>query len=417
MPEEIAPLVLAAAQHPLRRDRIAKEALRVMDRLHEAGYKAYLCGGGVRDLLLDHTPKDFDVVTDARPEEIKRVLRNTRIIGRRFRLAHVFFRDVIIETATFRALLDAPPPEAEDVPLPTRRHTEIPDPTFATRDGVIVRDNVYGSPEEDARRRDFTINGLFYDPSDGSIIDYVGGLDDLHNRLLRVIGDPAVRFHEDPVRMIRAVRIAAQLDFTIEPAARAEIVRLAGELRNASRERLHEEMLKVMNCGSAQSVFERAWNKGLFQVTYPAFSAWLETPEGQTRGRPWACKAFRQFDVWKKAGLKPMPALQHALLFGAFIEARAAERAVAGEPLFVATQQAVQEVLRDPENLTQIPKAVAYDVERILGLQVQMKKSSGDSKYAQRLRHRRGFEEGLIYLKFAAGLEPGRAALMHRWIH
>ena len=294
-----APLViLNESQHGLRRDMIAHEALRVLTRLDEAGYKAYLCGGGVRDLLMGRTPKDFDIATDARPEEVKRIFRNCRIIGRRFKLAHVFFRDVIIETATFRALLDEPSPEAEAVPLPSRRRTDVPDPTFATRGGVIVRDNVYGTPEEDARRRDFTINGLFYDIADGSIIDYVGGLKDLEHRVLRVIGDPETRFHEDPVRMVRAVRIASQLDFEIERHAREAIIKMCGELGSSSRDRLHEEMLKILNCGCALEVFKRSWQKGLFQTIYPSFSAWLQTPEGHA-GTPWAKKALRQFDVWK----------------------------------------------------------------------------------------------------------------------
>lgn len=224
------PVILKESEHGLERERIAHEALRVLTRLDEAGYKAYLCGGGVRDLLMGRTPKDFDIATDARPEEVKRIFRNCRIIGRRFKLAHVFFRDVIIETATFRALVDNPPPEAEGVPLPSRRRTDVPDPTFATRGGVIVRDNVYGTPAQDARRRDFTINGLFYDIADGSIIDYVDGLNDLENRVLRVIGDPETRFHEDPVRMVRALRIASQLDFEIERHARDAIIRMSGEL-------------------------------------------------------------------------------------------------------------------------------------------------------------------------------------------
>lgn len=408
-------VILKEAQHGLRREMIAHEALRVLTRLDEAGYKAYLCGGGVRDLLLGRTPKDFDVATDARPEEVKKIFRNCRIIGRRFKLAHVFFRDVIIETATFRARFDAPPPEAEGVPLPTRRRTDVPDPTFATRGGVIVRDNVYGTPEEDSRRRDFTLNGLFYDIADGSIIDYVGGLKDLEARVLRVIGDPETRFREDPVRMVRAVRIAAQLDFEIEAEAREAIVRACGELKNSSRERMHEEMLKILNCGSAKAVFDRSWQKGLFQTIYPAFSDWLQTPEGHA-GLPWVKKALRQFDVWKGAGLKPMPALQHALLFGPYIERLAAGLAADGIPEFEATLQAVNTVLRDRSNLTQIPKAVVFDVERILGIQVQMHKSSGQSKYAARLRHRNGFEEALIYLKFASGLEPSRKELLGRWM-
>ena len=410
-----APVILKEGEHGLKRDQIAWEALRVLTRLDEAGYKAYLCGGGVRDLLLGRTPKDFDIATDARPEEVKKIFRNCRIIGRRFKLAHVFFRDVIIETATFRALLDAPPPEAEDVPLPSRRRTDVPDPTFATRGGVIVRDNVYGTPAEDARRRDFTINGLFYDIADGSIIDYVGGLKDLEHRVLRVIGDPETRFHEDPVRMVRALRIASQLDFEIERHARDAIIKLCGELGSSSRERLHEEMLKILNCGCALKVFERSWRKGLFQTIYPTFSAWLQGPD-RHEAMNWTKKALRQFDVWKQAGLKPMPALQHALLFGPYIEGMAGAFAAEGLPEFEATLQAVNTVLRDKANLTQIPKAVVFDVERILGIQVQMRKSSGQSKYAGRLRNRNGFDEALIYLKFAGNIDPARKELMARWM-
>ena len=410
-------VILNESQHGLRREQIAWEALRVLTRLDEAGYQAYLCGGGVRDLLLGRTPKDFDIATDARPEEVKKIFRNCRIIGRRFKLAHVFFRDVIIETATFRALLDSPPPGAEEVPLPSRRHADVPDPTFATRGGVIVRDNVYGTPEEDARRRDFTVNGLFYNIADGSIIDYVGGLKDLEHRVLRVIGDPETRFREDPVRMVRAVRIASQLDFEIERHAREAIIKMGGELKNSSRDRLHEEMLKILNCGCALKVFERAWRKGLFQTIYPPFSAWLQAPEGYA-GTPWAKKALRQFDVWKQAGLKPMPALQHALLFGPYIEwlAGALVAGTEGLPEFEATLQAVNTVLRDKANLTQIPKAVVFDVERIMGIQVQLRKSSGQSKYASRLRHRNGFDEAMIYLKFAAGIDPARKELAAVWM-
>ncbi|NCA83015.1 MAG: polynucleotide adenylyltransferase PcnB [Opitutae bacterium] len=415
MPDMDEPVVLKESQHGLRRDMIAYEALRVLTRLDEAGYKAYLCGGGVRDLLMGRKPKDFDIATDARPEEVKRIFRNCRIIGRRFKLAHVFFRDVIIETATFRALLDAPSPEAEEVPLPSRRRTDVPDPTFATRGGVIVRDNVYGTPEEDARRRDFTINGLFYNIADGSIIDYVDGLKDLEHRILRVIGDPETRFREDPVRMVRAVRIASQLDFEFERHAREAIIKCCGELKNSSRDRLHEEMLKILNCGRAQRVFERSWQKGLFQTIYPGFSAWLQAPEGHAHLH-WVKKALRQFDVWKEAGLKPMPALQHALLFGPYIEGLSGALAAEGMPEFEATLQAVNTVLRDKTNLTQIPKAVVFDVERILGIQVQMRKSSGQSKYASRLRHRNGFDEALIYLKFAGGIDPARKELADLWM-
>lgn len=404
-------VVLRPGEHPLRNDMICPEARKVLSRLHDAGYKAYLCGGGVRDLWLGKTPKDFDVATDARPEQIKKVCRNTRIIGRRFRLAHVIFGDVIIETATFRALLDEPPAGAEDVPVPSKRNKDVPDPTFATRGGVIVRDNVYGTPEEDARRRDFTVNGLFYDYAAGTVIDYVGGLADLEARTLRVIGDPETRFHEDPVRMVRAVRIAAQLGFEIEAGAAEAIRRMAGELANASHERMHEEMLKIFNCGAAERVFEEAWDKGVFQIVYPEFSGWIEA-EGEW-ARAWAAKALRQFDTWKKNGLKAGAGLQYALLFGGWIEeiARAAE----GVPAFEAASQAVWTALRSPKQLPLLPKWILFDAERILGQQVQMKKANPASSYGQRLSKRRGFVDGLIYLKFAAGLDPTRTATLSKW--
>lgn len=399
-----------AEQHPLDRGMISPEARKVLERLHAAGYKAYLCGGGVRDLWLGKEPKDFDVATDARPEEVKHVFRNCRIIGRRFRLAHVIFRDVIIETATFRALLDESE-ETENVEVPSRRNREIPDPTFATRDGVIVRDNVYGTPEEDARRRDFTVNGLFYDWASGAVLDYVGGIPDLEARVLRVIGDPATRFHEDPVRMIRAVRIASQLGFEIEAGALAAIREMGGELANASPERMHEEMLKIFNCGSARAVWRLAMDTGLAQRVYPGFTAWL-AGAGE-RGAMWVEKALAQFDVWKKNGLKASPGLQYTLLFGAWMEAIAAQSK--GIPAFVAATEAAGAALRSEGQLVRIPKFIQFDAERILGAQVQMSKSSGKSKYAERMRKRKGFSEALVYLKFASGFDPKRKALFERW--
>ncbi len=406
-------LALDESQHPLRPEMIQPEARRVLERLSHAGFKAYLCGGGVRDLWLGKTPKDFDVATDARPEQIKRVCHNTRIIGRRFRLAHVIFGDVIIETATFRALLDNPPPSAESVPVPSRRNRDIPDPTFATRDGVIVRDNQYGTPEEDARRRDFTVNGLFYDYKTRRILDYVGGIRDLQARVLRVIGDPAIRYHEDPVRMVRAVRIASQLDFAIEPSAEAAIRECAPQLAAASHERMHEEMLKIFNCGHAAEVFRRAWELGLFQVIYPEFSEFLR--QNEPHARETARRALTQFDIWKQNGLRPTPALQYALLFGQRIEAIAA-KAPPEIPPFEATIQAVSDVIRNRVQLVLIPKSVLFDVERIMGMQIQMAKASPRSRYATRLRSRAGFSDALVYLKFSTTDHPDRKPLLEAWL-
>jgi poly(A) polymerase len=195
--------------------------LKVLYRLHRSGYRAYLCGGSVRDLLMDRTPKDFDVATDAHPTEIRRLFRNSRIIGRRFRLVHIIFQDMIVEVSTFRR-------EPE-------RAAALPD---VAEDLLITDDNTFGSPLQDARRRDFTINALFYNIADFSVIDYVSGLDDLQQKRVHIIGDPDVRFREDPVRMLRAVEFASRLDFEIEPETYDAIIRHRNEILKASPPRI-----------------------------------------------------------------------------------------------------------------------------------------------------------------------------------
>jgi len=211
----------------------------VLYRLKDADYEAYLVGGGVRDLLLGLNPKDFDVATNAHPEEVAEVFNNCRLIGRRFRLAHVHFGREIIEVATFRALTSGAADTAEQ----------------ATDEGMVLRDNEYGTIEEDALRRDFTVNALYYNIRDFSIIDYAGGVDDLNARLLRLMGDPETRYREDPVRMIRAIRFAAKLGFTIEAKTEEPIRRLAPLLNDVPPARMFEEVLKLFLSGHAQQTF------------------------------------------------------------------------------------------------------------------------------------------------------------------
>ena len=206
-------------------------------RLHNAGYEAYLVGGAVRDLLLGHRPKDFDIATDAKPEEVKHLFRNCRLIGRRFRLAHVFFGREIIEVATFRG---GEPAESSD---------------HQSDEGMILRDNVYGSLEEDALRRDFTVNALYYNIADFSIVDYWGGVADLDAGLLRLLGDPETRYREDPVRMLRAARFAAKLDFEIEKETAKPILELGGLLDGVPDARLFDEILKLLMAGQAHVSF------------------------------------------------------------------------------------------------------------------------------------------------------------------
>ena len=240
----------------LDRAAIDSDADRVVRKLTRAGYKAYLVGGCVRDILVGRTPKDFDVATSATPNEIKSTFRNSRIIGRRFRLAHVFFGSKIIETSTFRA---NPRDEAD-------------------HDLLIRRDNVFGTETDDARRRDFTINGLFYDVEREEVIDHVAGLPDLDAKLIRTIGDPDVRFQEDPVRMLRAIKFAARLDFGFEPATWRALLRWRGEISKCAPPRLLEEIHRLMRGGAARRSFELLVETGVLAVLSPYLAGLLEGP-------------------------------------------------------------------------------------------------------------------------------------------
>lgn len=230
---------------------MSPNALRVLYRLRDAGFQGYLVGGAVRDLLVGGHPKDFDVATDATPEQVKQLFRNCRLIGRRFRLAHVVFGREIIEVATFRANVDDGSGDRE------------------MDNGRLVRDNVYGSIEDDAVRRDFTANALYYAIEDFSIRDYTGGFEDVIARTLKLIGDPEQRYREDPVRMLRAVRLAAKLDFEIEAATAEPIARLADLLADAAPARLFEEILKLFLSGHAVASFEGLERFGLLQALLP----------------------------------------------------------------------------------------------------------------------------------------------------
>lgn len=249
-------------QHPITRKKISKAALNVLYGLHDAGYQALLVGGGVRDQLLGLSPKDFDVATDARPEQVQEVFRRCRLIGRRFRLAHVRFGNEIIEVATFRA---APGASSDDAPEATAgRLLHEQD-----ENGRILRDNVYGSLEEDAVRRDFTINALYYDIADFSIVDHVDGMQDLKDRRLRLIGDPETRYREDPVRILRALRFSAKLGFTIDSDAEAPIASLKCTLLDVPPARIFDELQKMLLCDHAVDCFRALQQYGLLEILLP----------------------------------------------------------------------------------------------------------------------------------------------------
>ena len=250
--QELNPLIIPRSDHPISRKEIDEEALKVLYRLHRNGFLAYLVGGSVRDLLLRKTPKDFDVATNAHPHEISTLFRNSRIIGRRFRLVQVFFKDgKVVEVSTFRSRS-----EFEEI---------------ETDDGKMIRADSFGTPEEDALRRDLTINGLFYNIADFSILDYVGGIDDLKARIIRTIGTPAERFQQDPVRMIRVIRHAARTGFSIEEKTYQAIVDCHEEIRKCSPSRLRDEFLRDLKEGVARPSLRLMLQTGLLFPLFPDF--------------------------------------------------------------------------------------------------------------------------------------------------
>lgn len=246
-------------KHPVSRQLISPNALKVLYRLNKGGYEAYLVGGGVRDILLGFKPKDFDIATNATPEQIKDLFRNCRLIGRRFRLAHILFGREIIEVATFRGHHDSAPEKTQDDTKTSKQNNE----------GMLLRDNIYGSIEEDAERRDFTINALYYSAKDFKVYDFANGIKDVEDKIIRLIGDPETRYREDPVRMLRAIRFATKLDMKICPKTQAPIKELSSLMASIPAARMFEEFLKMFISGKAIANFEQLRDYNLFGYFFP----------------------------------------------------------------------------------------------------------------------------------------------------
>lgn len=291
--------------------RIDVDALKVVRRLVRYGYSAYLVGGGVRDLLLGRRPKDFDVATDARPEAIRSLFRNSRIIGRRFRLVHVLFSDrKVIEVATFRR-------NPQEV-------LEDSDPNAQVTDELLIRnDNAFGEAHEDAARRDLTINALFYDVDRRKVIDFVGGLEDIRKRVIRTIGDPEVRFREDPVRMLRVIKFSSRLDLGIEAEVYDAMVLCRDCIANAARPRLLEELLKLMRSGAARRSIWLTWETGLLEHILPELSTLLDDDNGETSPSAHLWRVLGEIDRRTKARQEPLHdvVLLTSLLIGPLWEA------------------------------------------------------------------------------------------------
>jgi len=399
------PTIVPRSAHPLSRRQIDPDALKVLYRLHEHNYVAYLVGGSVRDLLLDRRPKDFDIGTSAHPHQVKKLFRNCWIIGRRFRLAHVKFGTKTIEVATFRRQVDASTPEvelAEFVPpdgtgngaheaadtdrqeLAARRH----------RDRLIQRDNTYGTPEEDAFRRDFTVNALFYDIATFSIIDYVGGLDDLHSRMIRCIGEPDERFLEDPVRMLRAVVLAARLEFTIDDPILDSIDSHKHEIARSAPARLLEEYFKILRSGHAEEAFRQLHATGLLKEITPELD---DAPDSLWR-------SISSLDRYRARFEGAPDTLTNAILAGSMLQ-----------PLGLVGRR--QRFSADPLErrleLGLLPIA-RRDVERlqqILSLQHRLIEIEAPLRAQRALLHRSIFHEALTWLE----IHGDRPDIVEHW--
>jgi len=352
--------IIPREQHNISRKNISSAALRVLYRLNEAGFAAHLVGGAVRDLLLGGRPKDFDVATNATPEDVKRLFRNCRLIGRRFRLAHVVFGDEIVEVATFRGSSDDGSGD---------RHVV---------DGRIVRDNVYGTIEEDAVRRDFTVNALYYDIADFSVRDYVGGYEDLQRRELRLIGDPVQRYREDPVRMLRAVRLAAKLEFAIAPDARAPFDELGELLLQAPPARLFDESLKLFLAGHGVKSFRALDASGLLADVFPLTARALAFRGGEAF-RAMIEQSLADTDARIAAGKSVTPAFLFAVLLWGPLRAQVERETAKGVEPSLAWTRVANQIIAEQAKHVAIPRRFSITMLEIWLLQ---------PRFEQRLRKR-----------------------------
>jgi poly(A) polymerase len=355
--------VLALAKHGIRRERIDPCALKVCETLGAAGYKAFVVGGAVRDLLLDREPKDFDIATDATPEEVRRLFRRSRIIGRRFRIVHVMCGRDTIEVTTFRAS--------------GQKEAEEDDGRVTDEHGRLLSDNVFGTQAEDAARRDFTINALYYDPAREEIHDYFGGVNDCRKRVLRMIGDPETRFREDPVRMLRAARFAAKLDFHIDPETRRPVAALAPLLANIPRARIFDEALKLLLSGHALRGIHQLRAEGLHHGMLPLLDALLDDPTGER----FITAALKNTDTRVREDRPTSPAFLFAALLWPQVLLRWRAIEAAGEKPVPALYRAMDEILDTQRDTLAIPRRYDGMMKEVWALQPRFEQRGGQRPY------------------------------------
>jgi poly(A) polymerase len=396
------PSIIPRSEHTISRSAISPNALKVLYRLKEAGYQGFLVGGAVRDLLLGIKPKDFDVATNALPEEVRHVFRNSRLVGRRFRLAHVFFGREIIEVATFRAAAAPEREDAEEVDIDVEadrgpdaaplvdEYSDVPDfspPVDAERrgdsehrafdhSGRILRDNIYGTIEEDVWRRDFSANSLYYNIDDFSIWDFVDGVRDIKERRLKLIGDPETRYREDPVRMLRAVRFAAKLDFSIDSATEAPITQLANLVDGVPAARLFDECLKLFLSGFGAKSFRLLEQYGLFGHLFPqSASAFAMTPYAYAKQM--LELGLANTDERIAADKAVTPTFLFAVLLWSALLRELNERQAGPAPDTATLMQACDAVLRAQQSRVAIPRRFGVPMRELLMLQPRFNRRSG----------------------------------------
>jgi len=400
------PAVYGPQEHGINPALVSSNAIRVTQSLQEAGFKAFLVGGAVRDLLLGVKPKDFDIATNATPEEVKRLFRRAFIIGRRFQIVHVMFGQDLLEVTTFRgAAVEAAPKDEH---------------------GRVLRDNTFGEQHEDALRRDFTINAMYYDPATQLVLDYHGGMADIRSRTLRMIGVPEERYREDPVRMLRVVRFAAKLGFEIDPSAQAPIPVMAPLINNVPAARVFDEMLKLLMSGQAMACLERLRSEGLHHGLLPLLDVVMEQPLGERFVR----LALDNTDLRIRQGKPVSPGFLFAsLLWHQVLEKWRAYQA-AGEPSIPALHQAADDVLNGQTEKLALQRRIATDMRDIWAMQPRFERRTGKSPYKllEHPRLRAGYdflllrcesgeldaELGTWWTAFMEADGPGREELLAR---
>lgn len=395
--------IIPRNQHIISRKEISENALKVLHRLNKAEYEAYLVGGSVRDLLLGKKPKDFDITTNATPEQMRKLFHNCRLVGRRFRLAHVMFGPEIIEVATFRGHHQV-----------SEAHENITDATTTGYNGMLLRDNIFGSVEEDARRRDFSVNSLYYNVADFTLRDYTGGLKDLQEGMIRLIGDPETRYREDPVRMLRAVRFAAKLDMTISRETAEPIPRLAALLYDIPPARLFEEALKLLQTGYSEATYRLLRECQLFQPLFPLISRNF-TEYGDTYMEQMITHVLNNTDQRLRNDMQVNPAfLFAAMLWYPLLEHAQTLTQERGLSYFDAFSLAMNDILNEQCRTLAIPKRLTTLMRSMWQLQLRLSRCH---KHASKITEHPKFHAAYDLLALRAEVENNAElqCLSHWW--